>query len=241
MFNEEANLKKGVLKEVLDFLKKQKYSWEVIISDDGSTDQSLSLVKEFVKNKPAFKIVKNNHGGKAFAMRSGIKEARGEIILTTDMDQSTPLNQIKKLLPWLKRDYAVAIGSRGLVRKGAPWYRKIMAIGFRILRGLFLLREINDTQCGFKAYKSQVIKSIFPQLEIFKKASQEKGWRVSAIDVELLFLAKKRGFRIKEAEVNWQDRDVSSTKTHNFVKESKNMASEVWRVKMNNWQGKYEK
>lgn len=240
-YNEEANLKAGVLKEVADYLKKQSYSWEVIVSDDQSTDKSRALVAQFIKGKPGFHHLKNKHGGKAFALRAGIKKARGEIILTTDMDQSTPIKEIEKLLPWFKKSYPVVIGSRGLKRAGFSLWRQLASIVFRYLRGLLLLMEINDTQCGFKAYESGVIKALFPQLEIFKKRQSTKGWRVSAIDVELLFLAKKRGHRVKEVVVDWQDRDISSTKARKFAKESRMMASEVLRVRLSDWQGRYDK
>lgn len=239
-YNEEANLKRGVLQEVAIYLKKQPYTWEVIIADDGSSDKSRDLVAAFTQKDHQFRLLKNQHGGKPFALRAGIEKAKGEIILTTDMDQSAPLDQIEKLLPWFKNGYEVVIGSRGIKREGFPWYRQLMSLVFRLLRGAFILPGIQDTQCGFKAYQGRVIKEIFPQLQLFVKAKKAKGWRVSAFDVELLFLAQKRGFKIKEVMVDWQDQDVSLTKTHNFIKESKDMATEVWRVKVNDWQGKYE-
>jgi dolichyl-phosphate beta-glucosyltransferase len=240
-YNEEANLKRGVLKEVADYLKKQKYSWEVLISDDGSTDQGQELVEEFIKKRPGFRLLKNKHGGKAFALRAGVKKAKGKIILTTDMDQSTPIKELEKLLPWFKKGYQVVIGSRGLKREGFSWYRQwLITPGFRILRGLFILPKVTDTQCGFKAYEAGVIKKIFPKLEVFAKSEPTKGWRVSAFDVEILFLAKKWGYRIKEVVVSWRDEDVSTTKDRDFFSESKNMATEVWRVRLNDWRGKYD-
>ncbi|HUW22068.1 MAG TPA: glycosyltransferase [Candidatus Bathyarchaeia archaeon] len=238
-YNEEANLQKGVLAELAGYLSKQKYSWEVIISDDGSTDASKKIVKNYIANSQQFLLLANIHGGKAFALKSGIEKAQGEIILTADMDQSTPIKELEKLLPWFKKGFPIVIGSRGLVRKGTAWYRKLMTIGFRMIRGVFLLGEINDTQCGFKAYRTEVIKSIFPKLEIFKDIKEVKGWRVSAIDVELLFLAQKKGYKIKEIQVEWQNRDLSKTKQHNFLRESQNMFFEVIRVKLNDWRGKY--
>jgi glycosyltransferase involved in cell wall biosynthesis len=238
-YNEEANLKKGVLTEVADYLKKQKYSWEVIISDDGSTDKSPQLAADFAKKNPGFIHLKNKHGGKAAALWAGIKKARGKILLTTDTDQSTPIKEIEKLLPWFKKGYQVVIGSRGLTRKGFPWYRRYLTTPiFKFLRGLFLLPEIDDTQCGFKAYQARMARNIFPQLEVLRE--EAVGWRVSAFDVELLFIAKRSGLMIKEVVVNWRDRDISTTKGKNFFKESKSMVKEIWRVKLNDWQGKYD-
>jgi len=240
-YNEKANLERGVLGEVAEYFKNQKYTWEVIVSDDGSTDGSRELVKDFIKNRPNFVFLENKHGGKAFALRSGIEKATGEIVLTTDMDQSTPIKEIEKLLPWFEKNFEVVIGSRGLRRKGFPWYRQLFITpAFRILRGIFLLAEISDTQCGFKAYRPEAIKKIFSRLEVFGKAEKVKGWRVSAFDVEILFLAKKWGYKTKEVIVDWQDRDISTTKSKDFFDESKNMAGEVWRVRLNDWQGKYD-
>lgn len=239
-YNEERNLKRGVLKEVEDYLKKQKYINEVIVSDDGSTDGSLKLIEKFVKYHPRFKLLRNEHGGKPFAVKSGLAKARGEIVLFTDMDQSTPIKEIAKILPWFEKEYDLVIGSRGSVRKEAPLIRKIMARVFLTFRRVLLLPEIVDTQCGFKAFRRQVVKKIFPRLAVFEESKEAKGWRVSAYDVELLFVAKKLGFRVKEVVVNWQDRDISVGKQRNFIKESKEMLLEILRVKLNDWRGAYD-
>ncbi|MCD6225498.1 glycosyltransferase [bacterium] len=239
-YNEEENLKRGVLEEVWDYLKKQKYSWEVIISDDGSSDKSLILARQFARKHPGFRVLKNKHGGKPWAVWKGIEAAQGEIVLFTDMDQSTPIYEVAKLLPWFTKGYDVVIGSRGLAREGFPWYRRLMSTIFRFLRGIFLLREIEDTQCGFKALRRKVALEIFPKLQFFQEIDKPvKGWRVSAFDVELLFIAQKRGHRIKEVKVAWKDRDVAMGKKKNFLKESKEMAKEILRVKFNDLRGKY--
>ncbi|GAG40001.1 unnamed protein product, partial [marine sediment metagenome] len=133
-YNEEENLKRGVLDQVEKYLKKQDYPSEVIISDDESTDGSIKFVEKFKKYNPRFKLLKNKHGGKPFALRSGLKKARGEVVLFTDMDQSAPITEIEKLLPWFEKDYDVVFGSRGLERKNFPFYRKIASIVFRYVR-----------------------------------------------------------------------------------------------------------
>ncbi len=240
-YNEEANLRRGALEEVWQFLRKQKFSWEVLISDDGSSDKSLSLAQEFARRHPGFKILANRHGGKPWAVWQGIKAASGEIILFTDMDQSTPLREIKKLLPWFKKGFDIVIGSRGKTRKDAPWFRKLMAFIFLTGRRLILLRNIKDTQCGFKALRRSVARQLFPKLQFFHQEQKGvKGWRVSAFDVELLFLAKKAGYRIKEVRIAWQDRDITQGKGKNFLRESKEMLTEILRIKWNNWLGRYE-
>ena len=241
MFNEAENLKRGVLKQVDSFLEKQDYLSEVIISDDGSTDQSLELAERFIKGHPRFSLIKNAHGGKPFAIRSGIEKARGDLVLFTDMDQSTPIDQINKLLPYFDKGHAVVIGSRGMGRQDFPWYRKLMAFGFRTFRRMILLKNIVDTQCGFKAFKREVVKELFDNLQIFKEAKTVKGWRVGAFDVELLFLAQKKGYKIAEVPVAWQDRDLALGKERKFFKESKEMLKEILRVKLNDLRGVYNR
>lgn len=110
---------------------------------------------------------------------------------------------------------------------------------FRVLRGFFLLPQINDTQCGFKAFRSKVAREIFPKLQFFQEKDEVRGWRVSAFDVELLFIAQKLGYKIKEVGVEWKDCDVAKGKKKKFLKESKEMAKEIFRVRLNDWQGKY--
>ncbi len=238
-YNEIENLQRGVLDEVANYLKKVDFSWEVIISDDGSKDQSLSFLDNFAKKHKNFRILHNPHQGKAQTIWSGIQAARGEIILFTDMDQSTPLSEIEKLLPWYKQGFDVVFGSRGRARKNFPWYRQLTSWGFRTFRQIFLLAEVSDTQCGFKSFRTEVALKIFPKLEIINHPPAAKGWSVSAFDVELLFLAQKLGYKLKEVEVNWQDEDVARGKSKNFVKESQDMLKQILRVKLNDLMGKY--
>lgn len=238
MFNEVENLKKGVLEEVYRFLKNQKFSWEVIISDDGSTDESRELIKEFIKETEGFRLRENPHGGKPFAIRAGIEKAKGEICLFTDMDQSAPISELEKLLPLFSEDFDVVIGSRGKERKEFPWHRQVLSWGFRNLRRAILLRDLIDTQCGFKSFRTEVGRDIFAKMTIFQKRG--KGWRVGAWDVEFLFVAEKMGYKIKEVPVIWVDKDIARGKKKNFLKESKEMFFEVLRVKINDWKGKYD-
>lgn len=238
-YNEEENLRTGVLEKVAEFLEKQTYGWEVIISDDGSSDRSLSLIREFIKNHRGFKILENKHSGKPYAVKNGILKSAGEYILFTDLDQSAPIGEVNKLLPFFKKDYEIVIGSRGTVRENAPWFRKLMAVVFLTIRRLFILQDIIDTQCGFKCFKNKVAKEIFSNLKIYAKKGKEiSGGRVTAFDVEVLFLAKKWGYQIKEVPVTWE---YVATRKIDYVKESISMVQETFRVLLNNWQGLYEK
>lgn len=239
-YNEKENLERGVLNEMANYFEKQKYSWEVIVSDDGSTDESRDFVEKFARKNTGFRLLKNKHAGKPFAIRAGIKATKGKTILFTDMDQSTSISQVEKLLPFFEKGYDIVIGSRGMRRKDFPWYRQVLSWGFRTGRRIFLLRDIVDTQCGFKAFRKEAIQDLFSKLQIFKKSKKAAGWRVSAYDVELLFLAQKQGYKIAEVPVAWQDRDLSLGKERKFFKESKEMLKEILRVKWNNWRGVYQ-
>ena len=241
-YNEESNLNRGVLKKVYVYLSKQSYKWEVIIANDASTDNSLKIIKKFVAKHKNFKIVNLPHGGKPSAVLAGLKKAKYSLVLFTDMDQSTPILEISKLLPYFNKGFDVVIGSRGATRKNTNIIRKLMTTGFLSTRRLFLLPKIRDTQCGFKAFKTDIVKKIFPKLSFFTQKRDKKGWTVSAYDVELLFMLQKQGYKIKEIPVIWKNEDTSTTKGDNlkrFKKESIQMAKEILNVLINNLKGKY--
>ena len=236
-YNEKENIQAGALDQVASYLAEAPFTWEVIISDDGSSDASRDLVEAFTKKHNGFRLLKNPHGGKAAAVNAGIKAAKGEIVLFTDMDQSTPLKEVEKLLPFYDQGYDVVFGSRGKARKNSPLTRKMMSFFFRHFRQLFLLRNIADTQCGFKSFRSKVAKYLFPKLSILKQTAT--GWTVSAFDVELLFLTEKAGYKLKEVEVDWRDRDLSTGKSRNFFTESVDMLKQIITVKVNDLKGFY--
>jgi dolichyl-phosphate beta-glucosyltransferase len=244
-YNEEKNLKRGVLDEVYQYLGEQNYAWEVIIVNDESTDNSRDLVERFIENTASFSLLDILHGGKPAAVWAGVQQAEGEIVLFTDMDQSTPIRELGKLYPWYTKDYDVVIGSRGTTREGFSIVRRIGSAVFRDLRRLFLLRSISDTQCGFKSCRRDAALKVFPHLQFFKRKDRPKGWKVSAYDVELLYLFERAGYAIKEIEVEWQNRDESDTKDQKgemarYLKESVEMAREVIRVQLNRVKGLYD-
>jgi len=243
-YNEKKNLERGVLEEVEDFLSKKKLGFEVLISDDGSTDGSREEVKRRIAGKENFKLLENPHGGKPSALFYGLKKAQGEMVLFTDMDQSTPIAEVDKLLPYFENGYSVVIGSRGMGRKNFPLYRQIGSFVFRSFRQIFLLHSLGDTQCGFKAFKTEVVRDVFSKLSFFDKTEAVSGWRVTSYDVELLFLLSKKGYKIAEVPVTWADRDVAKGKgghpLKKYFKESKEMLLEVIRIKMNDLRGGYD-
>ncbi len=244
-YNEEKNLERNVLEEVHEHLVGQDYAWEVIIVNDESTDNSRNLVERFTEKTGNFSLYDIPHGGKPAAVWAGIQKSRGDIVLFTDMDQSTPIGELDKLTPWYAQGFDVVIGSRGTAREGFAIIRQIGSAVFRGLRRLFLLRGISDTQCGFKSCRRDIALQIFPHLQFFKRTDKPTGWKVSAYDVELLYLFEKAGYSIKEIEVEWQNRDESDTKDQTgemarYLKESLDMAKEVARVKLNQVKGLYD-
>ena len=244
-YNEEKNLERGVLDEVQHYLAQQAFSWEVIIVDDESTDRSRSLVQDFVEGEAGFSLCDIPHGGKPAAIWAGIQAAIGDSLLFTDMDQSTPLRELDKLLPWYDQGFDVVIGSRSTVREGSSLVRKAGSVVFLTVRRLFLLRDIIDTQCGFKLCRRSVALEIFPHLEFLRQEEQAVGWKVTAYDVEFLHLVEKAGYKIKEVDVLWSNRDQSDTKSQKgdlarYLNESIQMAQQVFRVKRNQLKGLYD-
>jgi len=245
-YNEQRNLERGVLDEVYHYFAKQAFAWEIIIVNDGSTDNSRSLVEHSIKGKENLALFDISHGGKPAGIWAGIQQARGEVVLFTDMDQSTPIGELSKLLPWYEQGFDVVIGSRSITRQGSSLVRKVGSFVFLALRRLFLLRSIIDTQCGFKLCKREAALKAFPHLEFFRRKEKPAGWKVTAYDVEFLYLVEKLGYRIKEVQVDWENRDRSDTKGSQgdrarYIAESINMAREVARVKRNQLLGLYDR
>lgn len=239
-YDEMGNLRKGVLDHVKSFLDKQKYQYEVIVVDDGSKDGSDLFIEDFVKENKTFSLIKNPHTGKAGAVTAGVLKASGKYILFTDMDQATPIEEVKRLLPFFDENYAVVIGSRKSSRKGAPWTRVFMARSMMVLRSLVVgIHGISDTQCGFKMFRREVAHTLFSKLQTlhqgFKKVN---GSSVSAgFDVELLFLAQKMGYSIKEVPVSWL---YVESRRVNPVGDSIRGVLDLLLIKRNGLSGKYE-
>src|SRR5690554_4149484 len=127
-YNEPAKMKKDALDEVYSYLINQDYKYEVILVDDGSTNNSLPEVKEHVKKLKGFRVLEPEHGGKALTVMAGMLEAKGAVAVFTDLDQATPINQLEKILPKFEEGYDIVIGSR-TGRKGAPLTRRFVAWG----------------------------------------------------------------------------------------------------------------
>ncbi len=237
-YKEAKNIQARVLDEVYDYLKQQKYSWEVLLVDDGSPDNTLDLLKDFAKDYKNFKVLAEPHRGKAGTVIAGMLQAQGQIVLFTDMDQATPLHEIEKLLPKLENGFDVAIGSRS-GREGYTLIRKTMAYGFMLLRALVLNLPYEDTQCGFKAFKNPVAKEIFKKLKVFNEKARTQGAAVTAgFDLEVLYLARKLGYKVAEVKVVWHEKGLR--KEVRPLKDSWDGLRDLLKVRLNALMGKYK-
>lgn len=238
-YNEIANLRKGVLDKIEHFLEKQSYSYEVIIVDDGSTDGSYEFVARFAKENPKFRTLQNRHLGKAGAVTAGMLEAKGEVRLFTDMDQATPIEEVNQLIPFTKKEFDVVIGSRSTHREGSPLTRQFISLSAILFRKVFVgLNEISDTQCGFKLFSQKSADVLFNKMnQLHHGFHKIKGSAVTAgFDVELLYLAKKEGYKIKEVPVDWL---YVETRRVSPVADSVNGFLDFIRIGLNRLSGKY--
>lgn len=240
-FDEMANLQKGVLDHLSRFLDKKKFNYEVIIVDDGSKDGSREYIERYIKENSHFILIKNPHFGKAGAVTTGMLNANGKYRLFTDMDQATPIEEIDKLLPFLqKREFDIAIGSRRDKRNGAPLIRLFVSRSAIILRKYMIgLSEISDTQCGFKLFSNETADVLFNKFKKFSNNfSEVSGAAVTfGSDIEILYMAQKLGYRIKEVPVNWlfvESRRVSP------ITDSIQGVLDLIKIKKNALSGKYD-
>ncbi len=237
-YNEETNIRLGALDQVEHYLSKQSYSWEVILVDDGSTDATPTLLDSFAKNNSGFRVIHNQHQGKAASVITGMLAGHGGIIVFSDLDGATPIGQLANILPWFDQGFDVVIGSRNSKREGAPLLRLIMARGFMFLRSIILgLKGIADTQCGFKGFKKNVAREIFGKLALYGKQRTVAGSSVTAgFDIELLYLAKKLGYNIKEVPVEWH---YVETRRVNPFKDSWQGLLDIIKIRANALKGAY--
>lgn len=238
-YNEEENLNKGVLDRIERYTKDNKSITEVIIVDDGSIDRSKEIIKsKYLKTFPKLRLIENNHGGKALAVITGIKNATGNYVIFLDMDLATPLNETEKMMSKFESGSVVVIGSRNRNREGAPFLRKIQASGFMFIRSVLInLSGITDTQCGFKGFKRDIALKIFDKFKVFVPSRKVNGPSVSAgFDLEFLFLARKLGYKIDQISVVWHH-----VETHrvNFIKDSLEGLFDIIKIKTNDLAGKY--
>lgn len=202
-YNEEATIAESI-RRIRAFMSLKNWDWELIISDDGSTDRTAEVIRERIAGGWPIRLLSSdrNHG-KGWVCRSGIKESHGRYILLTDADLSTPIKEVDKLLAALDAGADVAIGSRARRETGADvqqtFNRRLAGRIFNLFVHALVIRGIGDTQCGFKCFRREVAQDIFfsQKLEGF------------SFDVEILYLAHCKGYRIKEVPVMWRQAKTS--------------------------------
>lgn len=223
-YNEELRLQL-TLERIIAFLTDATYSWEILVINDGSTDETAKVAERalaFIGDKGR---VLHNPGnrGKGYSVRSGMLEAHGKWILMSDADLSTPIEEVSLLMKASEK-YDVVIGSRGLkesqLEERQPLYRETMGRIFNIMVQIMALPGIRDSQCGFKLFRQDVAKAVFSRTTI-------DGF---GFDVESLFLAQRLGFSIGEVPIRWVNHPAS--KVH-AIRDSARMAADLVRVRLN--------
>ena len=239
-YNEEKNIQKGVLETIGTYTQKDERFTEVIIVDDGSSDSSKNIIRdEYLTRYKKFRLIENNHQGKAFALLTGMKEAKGTQVMFSDIDLATPITEADKLIKEVENGYMIVIGSRKSRREGAPLLRKIMSAGYIHIRSLFInLQGVADTQCGFKIFDKEAALRIIDRLRVFRRKRKAKGSVVSAgFDVEFLFVGTKLGYKIKEVPVIWKHVDTENVLY--FVQDGIRTLKDIILMKYYDLAGKY--
>jgi len=201
VYNEENRI--NCVTKVIDYLRPRFSEFEIIISDSGSTDNTVKLARAFADADSRIKVLKCKRHGKGGAVHEGILSSFGDLVLFTDVDLSTPIEEADKLISVLKEGSDIVIASRWLPgSKILKRQRRVREIFGRILNGIIqrsYLPGIFDTQCGFKLFKGDIARELFSKQKI-------DGF---LFDVEVLYMARKKGCKIKEVPVPWINNESS--------------------------------
>lgn len=196
-YNEESRIL-PTLERLSAYLKESFSEFEIIVVDDGSADKTAALTRELGQRLGNIRLISySSNMGKGYAVKTGVASSKSKLVVTCDADMSTPIEELEKLLPCLNNSHAIAVGSRALQESDIvirqPWYRERMGRTFNLFVRTLVMGGIRDTQCGFKLFRGDVARELFARSLI-------NGF---SFDVEILFLAGKAGYAIKEVPVRW--------------------------------------
>ena len=228
-YNEERGVR-GTLRLLSAYLAAREWQWEVRVVDDGSTDGTRQIVEEFSRSEPRVVLQAEPHRGKGGAVRAGMLASRAAYRFMCDADLSMPVREIDRFMP-PAFDTDIAIGSRegiGARRVGEPLFRHVAGRVFNSLVRFSTIRDIQDTQCGFKMFSAAAAETIFPRVTV-------EGW---AFDIEVLYLARLHNLRVREIPIEWHFRADSRLR---MGRDSITMLREVMRVRRRARRGDYSR
>ena len=229
-YNEERRLP-TTLPRIVAFVEAQAYHGEVIVVDDGSVDSTATVVEEMAAQQPRITLIRNEHRGKGYAVKTGMLAAQGDYLFLCDADLSMPIEEVARFIPPALEAYDVAIGSReveGARRYDEPTLRHLMGRVYNLLVRLLAVSGFQDTQAGFKCFRREAAHDLFPYQTM-------DGF---GFDVEILFIAQRRGYRIVEVPIDWYHMTNSRVSP---VGDSVRMFREILQVRINDWRGMYDK
>ncbi|HTH54192.1 MAG TPA: glycosyltransferase [Edaphobacter sp.] len=231
-YNESARIEHA-LDRVMTCIAEQGWNAEVLIVDDGSTDNTAEIVQRWMQSHPRLHLIKNpGNRGKGYSVRNGLLQAAGEIVMFTDADLSAPMEEAERLLAAIHDGADVAIGSRWMDRTRQtihqPLYRQFFGRCFNWITRTVMGLPFKDTQCGFKAFRRPVAQVIF-RLQTIER------W---GFDPEILFIAQKLGYRIQEVPVTWGHDERSRI---SYLKDGIKMLEDMARIRANSLAGRYDK
>jgi glycosyltransferase involved in cell wall biosynthesis len=229
-YNERARIL-ATLRAVVECVRRHDWSAEVIVVNDGSSDETAELVKNFAQTAPEVRLMENpRNSGKGYSVRSGLLHAQGEIVMFTDADLSAPIEEAERLFEAIAQGADIAIGSRWLATSRQthrqPLYRQFFGRCFNSLTRAVMRLPFADTQCGFKAFTRTAAQTVF-QLQTIER------W---GFDPEILFIARKRGFRVQEVPVSWAHDERSRI---SYLRDGMQMLKELAIVRWNALTGRY--
>jgi len=227
-YNEEHRLP-DTLTKILRFLEQQSYQAEILVVENGSQDRTAAIGREFAQQHPNLELHQEARAGKGLAVRRGMLAARGAYRFICDADLSMPIEQLNRFLPPKLDSYDIAIASReapGAQRYNEPAYRHWIGRIFNWIVRLIALPGLQDTQCGFKCFRATVAEDLF-------QAQLLEGW---TFDVEVLFLARKRGYQIVEIPIDWYH--IRGSRVH-VLRDSIAMFTDLLRIRWKWMRGAY--